>query len=147
MTTKQSALEILGALDVGEIDEQIQQKQAELDSLVAEKQKEIDALSILRKAADMRVNGKPPRAKYGEGKAAQRKREPAHEPEPAPTVPRGPGRPPSLDTAIRQYISVAGPSTAGAIAGGIGHQPREVLEHVKNSGKFVCDTTGKWEPK
>ncbi len=111
--TATNVLDTLKALDVGEID-------AELDNIqeqIAELQASADKLRAVRKAVDLAVNGKPPRAARGTKKKAAAK---PSAPAPAGAIPSG------LADRIRAYLVHSGPTSVGALATALGADPNAV---------------------
>lgn len=120
MAKSANVLETLKGLDVGEIDAELERIQGQ----VAELQESADKLKAVRKAVDLAVNGKPPRAPRGSKKKPQAKQAAAASP--AITTTGG------LANRIHEYLLHAGIGSVGAIASALSVEPEKVSACCKN---------------
>lgn len=124
-----NVLETLKSLDVAEIDAELENIQSQITELQAS----ADKLRAVRKAVDLAVNGKPPRAPRGS------KKKPAAKPA-ATTITRASNG--DVAARVRDYLLHAGTSSVGAIAQSLGLEPSEVSAACK-----MHHTVFGWNPR
>lgn len=113
-----SAVELLKRLDIAEIDARI----ADLDN-------ELDALRSLRKALDIRINGRKPKAPRCEGKSAK-----------GAAIMLGKRR-----SIIAKYLEAMGPKKPALIAAENSLTTDEVIAALNSdSQRFHMEPDGRW---
>ena len=126
-------IQIFGRLTLAEIDAEISRLGSEIEPL----QRAIESLRILRRAVDVRENGKP----------EKKQRQPRAKPltQPGQQINAGGGRAVSWKEKIVAYLKQKGPTKSGIIAADMGTAQATVSQIVnKFDMTFKRDLDGAW---
>ena len=139
-------IDMLGRLDVDELQVAIAREQIELDEWIAAKQKRIDAFRILLRAATVQRDGKPPRKQHkqkkgelGAGSSKDADRTPAASTTAATNDHRVPGLKPRLVVELRNAAA-----RANVLADRMGVTEQQALAVLENDAAFEQGQRGYW---